>query len=38
MLTAAHQTKMCGPWPWPMGSTNSSECCIACCQLQQWHK
>jgi hypothetical protein len=34
MLTAAHQTKIRGPWP--MANAQSSELCIACCQLQQW--
>ena len=32
ILAAAHQTKMRGPWP--MSNAHSSECCIACCQLQ----
>ena len=30
MLTVAHQTKMCGPWP--MANAHSSQCCIACCK------
>jgi len=34
MLTAAHQTKICGPWP--MANAHSSALCIACRQLQQW--
>ena len=32
MLAAAHLTEMHGPWP--MADAHSSECYIACCQLQ----